>query len=59
MRRLAIFLSVLCWCGLAHAKELEKQAVQAEVAIKQKDLNEARQELQKQQRELESARRAY
>ena len=43
---------------LAHAKDLEKQAAQAEVRMKQEDARKAEKELRKQQHELEQARRA-
>lgn len=43
---------------LEHAKELERNAVAAEVAVKQADVRKVQEELHKQQRELERVRRS-
>ncbi len=43
---------------LAHAKDLEKQASEAEVRLKQEEMRKAQEGLRKQQRELEQARRS-
>lgn len=42
---------------LAHAKDLEKQASEAEVRLKQEEMRKAQEDLRKQQRELEQVRR--